>query len=79
VLVRSTGVSGRCECGFRNNSHFGNVLSDLSETLPGLSPVFPVTLKASRNALLQSYSLLKLTHQSLHSIFSKTLLEASGD
>jgi hypothetical protein len=39
----------------------------------------PVTLKAVRNALLWSHTLLKLTHLSLHSTFSQTLLEASSD
>jgi hypothetical protein len=38
-----------------------------------------VTLKASRNALQQSNTLPKLTHLSLHSTFSQTLLEASRD
>jgi len=38
-----------------------------------------VTLKAGPNALLGSESLLKLTHLSLHSTSSETLLEASSD
>jgi len=38
-----------------------------------------VTLKAGRNALLQSDTLLKLTHLSLHCTSSQTLLEASRD
>jgi hypothetical protein len=47
--------------------------------LPGLSPVLPVTLKAGKNALLWFDTLLKLTHLSLHSTSSQTLLEASSD
>ena len=43
------------------------------------SSEIPVTLKAGRNALLGSDTLLKLTHLSLHSTFSQTLLEASSD
>jgi hypothetical protein len=41
--------------------------------------VLPVTLMAGRNALLGSDTLLKLTHPSLHSTSSETLLEASSD
>jgi len=40
------------------------------------SSEIPVTLKAGWNALLGSPTLLKLTHLSLHSISSQTLLEA---
>jgi len=43
------------------------------------SSEIPVTLKAGRNALLQSGTLLKLTHLSLHSTSSQTLLESSSD
>jgi len=43
------------------------------------SSVIPVTLKAGRNALLGSETLLKLMHLSLHSTSSQTLLEASSD
>ena len=43
------------------------------------SSEIPVTLKAGRNALLGSETLLKLTHLRLHSISSQTLLEASSD
>ena len=50
-----------------------------SQALPGLLPALPVTLKAGRNALLGSDTLLKLTHISLHSTSSQTLLEASSD
>ena len=39
----------------------------------------PVTLKAGRNALLGSDTLLKLMHLSLHSTFSQRLLVASSD
>jgi len=39
----------------------------------------PVTLKAGQNALLGSDTLLKLTHLSLHSTSSQTLLESSSD
>jgi len=46
--------------------------------LPGLSFVLPITLQAGRNALLGSDTLLKLTHLSLHSTSSLTLLEASS-
>jgi len=38
-----------------------------SQVLPGWSLALPVTLKASRNDLLGSDTLLKLTHASLHS------------
>ena len=50
-----------------------------SPVLPGLLSALPVTLHAGRNALLGSDTLLKLTHLSLHSIASQTLLEATGD
>ena len=43
------------------------------------SSEIPVTLKAGRNALLGSDTLLKLSHLSLHSTSSQTLLEASRD
>jgi hypothetical protein len=39
----------------------------------------PITLKAGRNALLGSDTLLKLMHLSLHSTSSRILLEASRD
>jgi len=55
------------------------VFPGLSSALPGLLLAFPVTLKAGRNALLGSDPLLKLTHLSLHSTSSQTLLEASSD
>jgi hypothetical protein len=44
-----------------------------------LSSDIPVTMKAKRNALPGCHSLLKLTHQSLHSSSSQTLLEAWSD
>jgi len=50
-----------------------------SQVLPGLSSALPVTLKVGRNALLGSDTLLKLTHLSLHSTSSQTLLEACSD
>jgi len=43
------------------------------------SSEIPDTLKAGRNALLGSDTLLKLTHRSLHSTSSQTLLESSSD
>jgi hypothetical protein len=43
------------------------------------SSEIPDTLKAGRNAFLGSDTLQKLTHLSLHSTSSQTLLEASGD
>jgi len=43
------------------------------------SSEIPGTLKAGRNALLGSDTLLKLMHLSLHSTFSQTLLESSSD
>ena len=43
------------------------------------SSEIPVILKAGRNALLGSDTLLKLTLLSLHSTSSQTLLEASRD
>jgi len=42
------------------------------------SSEIPVTLKAGRNALLGSNTLLKLTHLSLHATLSQTLLEPSS-
>jgi len=44
-----------------------------------LSSDIPVTLKACRNTLLGSDTLLKLTLLSLHSTSSQTLLESSRD
>jgi len=49
-----------------------------SQVLPGLLLPLPVTLKAGRIALIGSYTCLKLTHLSLHSTSSPTLLEASS-
>jgi len=43
------------------------------------SSEIPVTVKAGWNFLLGSDTLLKLTHLSLHSTSSQTLLEASSD
>jgi len=43
------------------------------------SSEIPVTLKAGRNALLVSDTLLTLTHLSLHSTSSQILLESSSD
>ena len=43
------------------------------------SSEIPVTMKAHRNALQGSNTLLKLTHLSLHSTSSQTLLEASSE
>jgi len=43
------------------------------------SSEIPVTPKAGWNAFLRSYTLLTLTHLSLHSTSSQTLLEASSD
>ena len=43
------------------------------------SSEIPVTVKASRNALLGSDTLLQLTHLSLHSTSSQILLESSRD
>jgi len=43
------------------------------------SSEIPVTLKTGRNALLRSNTLLQLMLQSLHSISSQTLLDASSD
>jgi len=43
------------------------------------SSEIPVTLKASQNALLGYDTLLKLTHLSLHSTSSQTLLETPSD
>ena len=43
------------------------------------SSEIPVTPRAGQNALLGSDTLLKLTHLSLHSTSSQTLLEASSD
>jgi hypothetical protein len=50
-----------------------------SQVLPGLLSALPVTLKASRNPLEGSDTLLQLTNLSLHSTSSQTLLEASSD
>jgi len=47
--------------------------------LPDQSSEIPVTLKAGRNPLLGSDNPLKLTHLSLHSTSSQTLLESSSD
>jgi hypothetical protein len=55
-----------------------SALPGLSSVLPDLSPALPVSLKAGRNALLGSDTPLKLTHLSLHSTSSQTLLEASS-
>jgi hypothetical protein len=55
------------------------MLPGLSSALSDLSLVLPVALKTGRNALLESDTLLKLTHLSLHSTSSQILLEASSD
>jgi hypothetical protein len=54
------------------------VLPRVSSALSGLSPALPVTQMARMNALLRSDTLLTLTHLSLHSTSSQTLLEASS-
>jgi hypothetical protein len=41
--------------------------------------LIPVTLKASWNTLIGYYTHLKLTHLSLHSISSQTLLEGPNN
>jgi hypothetical protein len=41
--------------------------------------MLPVMLKAGRNALLGSDTVLKLMHLSLHSTSSHTLLEVNSD
>jgi hypothetical protein len=55
------------------------VLPGLSSALPGLSPALQVPLKVGSNALPRSATLLKLTHLSLHSISSQTLLKTCSD
>jgi hypothetical protein len=47
--------------------------------LPGLSLALPVSLVSGKNALLGSDTLLKLTHLSLHTTPSQTLLEPPSD
>jgi len=69
VVPRPLYCDSRCSQTCRRHSH----------VLPGLSSALPVTLKAGRNALLGSETLLKSTHLSLHFTFSQTLLEASSD
>src|SRR5258705_6270142 len=83
VFPRLLYCDSRCSKTYRRRSQVcprrSQVLPGLSSALPGLSPALPVTLKAGRNALLGSDTLLKLTHLSLHSTSSQTLLEASSD
>jgi hypothetical protein len=55
------------------------LLPGLSAAVLGLSAALLVPVKAGRNALQLSDTLLKLTHLCLHSTFSQTLLEASSD
>jgi hypothetical protein len=43
------------------------------------SSEIPATVEAGQNALLEFDTLLKLTHLSLHSTYSQTLLETSSD
>jgi len=50
-----------------------------SQVLPGLLSVLPVPLYAACNVLPWSDTLLKLTHLSLHSISSQSLLKATSD
>ena len=54
-------------------------LPGLLLALPGLLSMLPVTLKGGSNVILGSDTLLKLTHPSLHSTSSQTLLEAPSD
>jgi hypothetical protein len=56
-----------------------HVLPGLLSVLWGLPPALPVSVKASRNALHRSDSLLKLIHLSLHSTSSQTLIKASSN
>jgi len=83
VCRRCTQVCRRCTQVCRRRTQVcrrrTQVLPGLSSALPGLLLALPVTLKAGRNALLGSDPLLKLTHLSLHSTSSQTLLEASSD
>jgi len=55
------------------------VLPNLSQSLLYQSSEISITLKAGRSTLLGSDALLKLTHLSLHSTSSQTLLEASSE
>jgi len=76
VFPRLLDCDSRCSQTCRQQSQ---VLPSLLSVLPCLSLALPVTLKAGRNTLLGSDTLLKLTHLSLHSTSSQTLLEASSD
>jgi len=64
-------LSGALTCSQTYHNH--------SQLLLYQSSKIPVTLKAGRNALLGSETLLKLTLLSLHSTSSQTLLESSRD
>ena len=55
------------------------LLTTAPMVLPYQSSEIPVTPMAGRNAPLRSGSLLKLTHLSVHSATSQTLLEAPRD
>ena len=83
VFPRLLYCDSRCSQTCRRRSQVccrhSQVLPGLSSALPGLSRALPGTLKAGRNALLGSETLLKSTHLSLHFTFSQTLLEASSD
>ena len=76
VVPRLLYCDSRCSQAYCQRSQ---VCPRLCQLLTGFSSALPVTMKAGRNALLGSDTLLKLTHPSLHSTSSPTLLEASSD
>jgi len=82
ALPRLLDCDSRCSETDRRRSQVcpwrSQVLPGLLSAVPGLSAAFAVTLKARRNALLGSDTLLKLMHLNLHSTSSQTLLEASS-
>jgi len=79
-----------CSLAYHNHSHctpvpvirdpsYSCTSHQISQSLLNQSSGMPVTLKAGRNAILGSDTLLKLTLLSLHSTSSWILLEASRD
>jgi len=79
VFYCDSRCSQTCRRRFQVCCRHSQVIPGLLSARPCLSPVFTVTVKATRNALLGSDTLLKLMHLSLPSTSSQIILYASSD
>jgi hypothetical protein len=79
MIFRPTSTIPKEDVVFLDGSKMIAGASSIVVSAPKLLLALPVTLKACRNGILGSDTLLKLTHLSLHSTSSQTHLEASTD